>query len=51
MENQLLWGLWIVFGAYILYKVFQPRPSDYEAELEEILTNEAYKVKGKYGND
>lgn len=52
MENQLLWGLWIALGVYLLWKAFSgKKETDYDAEMHDVLTNDAYKVKGRYDNE
>jgi hypothetical protein len=45
--------MWIavLLAAYIVYRVlssFSKKSSDYDKELEEVLTSEKYKVKGRY---
>ena len=43
----------IVVSLYILYlisRLLKPKKSDYEKELDTILTSDQYKVKGKFEN-
>ena len=48
-------ALWVIsaMAAFLLFRLLTRRPSvpavsDYEAEIHDILTNEKYKVKGRF---
>jgi|TARA_B100001964_G_C14004165_1_gene496349 hypothetical protein len=49
--NQIIMGLGIVLGIYIMYKLFFTRikvDDDYQKVYNKVLTSEEYKVKGQY---
>jgi len=51
MENQILFGIYLVLGAYVLYKlsgVLKKPVNKYQNEIHEILNSDKYKVKGKF---
>lgn len=49
IDNRILVGIGVLVFAYILYRIFRAdMDTDFEREMEEILTKEEYKVKGKY---
>jgi len=52
VQNALIWAGSVV-AAFIVYRlIFNQRPhqptSDYDRKINEILTSEKYKVKGKF---
>ncbi|MFH0868412.1 MAG: hypothetical protein V1831_03795 [Candidatus Woesearchaeota archaeon] len=50
-NNNILIGLGIVMGIYLLYKVFFGRnkfDEEYKKVYNKILTSDEYKVKGQY---
>ena len=51
MENQLLFGFYVVLGFYLVYRLLRsfnrPKKESHD-EINEILTSEKYKVKGQY---
>jgi hypothetical protein len=51
MFKEILTGMGIIAAVYIFYKLLSisSRPSrEFREEMEEILTSEKYKVKGKF---
>jgi len=50
MENRLLFGIYVVLGFYILYKLYElmNKPTSYKDEVDKILSSEKYKVKGRF---
>ena len=49
--NQIIMGLGIVLGVYIMYKLFFNKikvDDDYQKVYDKVLTSEEYKVKGQY---
>ena len=49
IDNKILVGVGVLAFAYIIYKILRTDvDNDFEREMEEILTKEEYKVKGKY---
>lgn len=54
MDNKILFGIYILLGFYLLYKIFElfNKPASkykgYKEEINEILSSDKYKVKGRY---
>jgi len=49
--NNIIMGLGIVLGVYIMYKLFFNKikvDDDYQKVYDKVLTSEEYKVKGQY---
>lgn len=49
IDNELLVGIGVFVFIYILYRLFSPKGFDkeFQREMDEILNNEEYKVKGR----
>ena len=51
INKTILIGIGIVFGIYLLYKLFFNKTQvedDYQMVYDKVLTSEEYKVKGQY---
>jgi hypothetical protein len=51
LDNRLVIGISTLIVAFIIYKViisFAKKTSDYEKELEKVITSEEFKVKGRH---
>lgn len=51
MENKLVFIISALIASYILYRLlssFNKGSSDYQKSVEELLSSEEYKVKGRY---
>ncbi len=54
MENRLIFIISALLLSYLLYRLFSifnkktNKANTYQKSIEEILTSEKYKVKGKY---
>jgi len=53
INKAVLISLYVLSGAYILYKIFfkkNPYQEDYERMYNEIINSDKCKVKGQYDN-